>query len=259
VHGQALSVKKPSGRTIPLSLPRRWVGDFVAFSQNIPTVAVGKTLKVKALFDARLKCSNPPAWCSLITKSFGIASARLPELRRTYLTFPGPHLYEHPESVAAIVVSREYLGEPAVFMGLMQAPEELALAEIQTRLRKLKEGPFAEIGSYRRLIRTTRLPRPLRRLLWWYGLCALGKQKSTNFGTFSVSSVRSSGITVLQFLSPITTALYYDSPDPAGELKVQMAFDHRVFDGETAGRALDKLEKVLNNEMVAEITKSSGR
>jgi len=259
VHGQALRMKKPSGRTIPLSLPRRWIGDLVAFSQKVPTVAVERTLRVKALTDARGSVSNPPGWCAIFTKSFGIVSARFPELRRSYLNFPFARLYEHPQSVAALVVGRDFQGEDAVFLGLMQAPETLSLPEIQRRVRQLKESPIKEMGSYRRLIRTTKFPWPIRRMLWWYGLCVSGKQKSTNFGTYSVNSVRTMGIRMIQFLVPITSTLYYSSPGADGELNIQMAFDHRVFDALTAGRALAELEKVLNNEMVAEITKSSGR
>jgi len=251
-------MKKPSGHTIPLSLPRRWIGDLAAFSQKVPTVAAEGVMRVKTIANARRGVPRPPGWCSLITKSFGIVSSRIPELRRTYLGFPYPRLYEHPCSVAAIVINRDFQGEPAVFMGLMQAPENLPLGEIATRLRQLKESPCSEIGSYRRLIRTTRLPRPVRRLLWWYGLCVGGKQKATVFGTFSVNTVATMRGRCIQFLTPITSTLYYGSPGSAGELMIQLAFDHRVFDGSTANRAFNELESVLNNEMVAEIEAASG-
>lgn len=245
-------MKKPAGHSIPLSLPRRWIGDLAAFSRNVPIVVVEKSLNVKALWEARRKVADPPGWCALVTRSFGLVSARQPELRRSYLGFPFPRLYEHPQSVAAIVVGRDFLGEPAVFLGLIQGPESIPLPDVQARVRQLKEGPVTDIGSYRRLIRTTKLPRPARRLLWWYGLCVSGKQKSTIFGTFSVNSVRTMGIRMMQFLSPITTSLYYDSPDGEGKMKIQMVFDHRVFDAATAGRALGELEKVLNDEMAGE-------
>jgi hypothetical protein len=249
---------KPAGRTIPLSLPRRWVGDLAAFSQNVPTVAGEKILRVKALAAARRGVPRPPSWGSLVTKAFGIVSARTPELRRSYLSFPFPRLYEHPSSVAAIVANREFHGEPAVFLGLMQVPESLSLREIEARLRQLRESPFDQIGSYRRLIRTTRLPRPVRRLLWWYGLCVAGKEKSRTFGTFAVNSLPSKSVRLTHFLNPITSMLYYGSSGTAGELAMQMAFDHRVFDGVTAVRALSELQGVLNGEMVAEVAGAWG-
>ena len=244
---------RPSGRTIPLSLPRRWIGDLAAFSRNVPTVAGEKILRVKALAGARRRVPMPPSWGSLVTKAFGIVSARIPELRRSYLSFPFPRLYEHPVSVAAIVVNRDFHGEPAVFLGLMQAPESLSLREIESRLRQFRESPFEQIGCYRRLIRTTRLPRPVRRLLWWYGLCVAGKERSCTFGTFAVNSLPSKRGRLTHFLNPITSMLYYGSSGTADELSVQMPFDHRVIDGITSIRALSELQRVLNGEMVEEV------
>jgi hypothetical protein len=245
-------VRKPAGRTIPLSLPRRWIGDLVAFSRRVPTVAVERTLHVPDLVKARRNAAQPPGWCPLVTRAFGLVSARQPELRRSYLEFPFPRLYEHPFSVASLVINREFQGEPAVFPGLMQAPETLSLREIEARLKHFTTGPMEEIGCYRRLIRTTKLPRPLRRFLWWYGLCTTGKQKSALFGTFSVNSVASMRMEVSQFLTPITTSLYFDLPG-AGKLKVHLAVDHRVFDGIIMSRALGQLERVLNTEMAEEV------
>ena len=242
------------GRTIPLSLPRRWVGDLLAFSQRVPTVAGEKILRLRPLMEARRSANYRPSWCALVTKSFGIVSSRIPELRRSYLGFPYPRLYEHAVSVAAIAVNREFQGEPAVFMGLMQAPENRSLREIDAHLVELTKGPHGEIGCYRRLIRTTRLPRPIRRLLWWYGLCVDGKQKSCIFGTFSVNSTASMRFQVRQFVTPITSTLYYSSVGANGDMPVQMAIDHRVFDGVTVGRAFAELEKVLTKDMVAEIS-----
>lgn len=245
-------MRKPSGRTLPLSLPRRWIGDLVAFSRRVPTVAFERTLRVPDLIEARRNAADPPGWCPLVTRAFGLVSSRQPELRRSYLEFPFPRLYEHPFSVAAIAINREFQGEPAVFPGLMQAPENLSLREIEARVKQFTSGPIEELGCYRRLIRTTKLPRPLRRLLWWYGLCTTGKQKSAIFGTFSVNSVASLRMEVTQYLTPITTAIYYDLPR-SGKLKVRLAIDHRVFDGAIMSRALGQFEKVLNTEMAAEV------
>jgi hypothetical protein len=41
-------------------------------------------------------------------------------------------------------------------------------------------------------------------------------------------------------------------------MDLQFAFDHRVFDGHTAGRAVSELEAVLNHELVQEIRARSG-
>ena len=241
------------GRTIPLSLPRKWICDLLEFSQRVPTVAAERVLDVRALAAARKKVSSQPRWCSVIMKSFGLASQCIPELRRSYLEFPYSHLYEHPSSVASVVIQRDFLGEPAVLTGLIQAPETLPLAELELRMHHLNCLPFEDIGSYRRLIRTTKLPRPLRRLVWWYGLSVSGRTKSKVFGTFSCNSVAKMQIQMRQFVTPITTSLYYDAVSKAGELTVQMIIDHRVFDASVVGRALGELESILNSEMVEEV------
>ncbi len=248
---------KKAGRTISLSLPRRWIGDLAAFSRHVPTVGGEKILHVKKCALARRRVVNAPSWCACLTKAFGVASARFPELRRSYLSFPYPRFYEHPTSVAAIVVNREYFGEPAVFLGLMQAPENISLKEVDFNLRELRERPFQEVGCYRRLIRVSRLPFPVRRLLWWFGLSATGKYKSKLFGTFAVNSYASSRFRVTHFMSPITTMFYYGTSGVFGEIVIQMAFDHRVFDGATAFRISVEAEKILNNEIAEEIAVGS--
>ena len=41
--------------------------------------------------------------------------------------------------------------------------------------------------------------------------------------------------------------------DADGSLAVRLNFDHRVFDGGVAARALSRLERVLNSAMLAEL------
>ncbi len=227
--------------------------DILAFSQEVPTVAVERILNIQTLATARKRLASPPRWCALIMKSFGLASQRIPELRRSYLGFPSSRLYEHPTSIASLVIQRDFFGEPAILPGLIQAPESLSLSELESKIQQLNSLPFHEIGCYRRLIRTTKLPRPLRRLLWWYGLSVSGRIKSKTFGTFSCNSVAKMQIQMRQFVSPITSSIYYDPRTTLGEITVQLAIDHRVFEAEVAGRALGELESLLNLEMVGEV------
>ena len=65
---------------------------------------------------------------------------------------------------------------------------------------------------------------------------------------------------MLQFMTPITSVIYFGAASQGtGEMPVQIAFDHRVFDGYTAGRALSELEGVLNKEIADETRQSSVR
>ena len=241
------------GRYLPLSLPRRWVGDMLYFSRGVPVVAGERTLRLRPLADARRETPFAPGWFALVTKGFGIVSARMPELRRAYMPYPWPRLYEHPFSVASVVINREYQGEPAACMCPVKKPEQQPLATLQAKLNALRTDPFEKHGSLRRLVRTSRFPRPVRRALWAVGLHATGPLRANTFGTFGVNSVAQMRSRMLQFVTPITSVLYYDSVNRDGEMVVQIAFDHRVFDGYTAGRALGELESVLNTELAAEV------
>ena len=241
------------GRSLPLSLPRKWMTDLVHFAARVPTVAVERTLRVAALAEARKSSRPSVGWGALLVKGMALVSERLPEMRRAYMGFPYQRLYEAPYSVASVVVDREYGGEHAVFFGTVRYPDRLSLAELQARLELFKSAPVETVGPFRRLIRTTGYPRPIRRLLWWVGLNCSGLMRAGNFGTFGVNSMAALRIRMVQTTIPITCNLFYDAVSKSGEMTVQLAFDHRVLDGYHAGRALGELESALNGELLAEV------
>src|SRR5580704_11289904 len=84
---------QPHGRSLPLSLPRRFIGDLVHFGRQVPTVPVERRMNVATLVAARQVASPRPSWCAIFTKAYGFVAAAWPELRRAYLAFPWPHLY----------------------------------------------------------------------------------------------------------------------------------------------------------------------
>ena len=54
-----------------------------------------------------------PSWCAIFTKAYAVVAARYPELRRAYLKFPFPRLYEHlnPMPYAKAVEMEVFLAE----------------------------------------------------------------------------------------------------------------------------------------------------
>jgi hypothetical protein len=58
---------------------------------------------------------------------------------------------------------------------------------------------------------------------------------------------------MLTMTTPITLCVYYGAVSRDGEMPVQFAFDHRVFDGYTAGQIGYESERVLNNEIATEL------
>jgi hypothetical protein len=241
------------GRFVPMSLPRKWTADLLYFAAKSRTVAVQRTLRVRDLAEARRASGLSVGWAALLTKGLGIVSMRVPELRWSYMPLPWPHFYEAPHSVASIVVDREFGGEHAVLLAPMLHPERLPLAAIQEKLDHFKTAPIESVSPFRRLIRTTKFPWPIRRLLWRIGLYGSGLMRARNFGTFGVNSMALLRVTLVQAMSPITATLYYDAVTQDNGLPVQLLFDHRVFDGYIAGKALGELEKVLNTEVLSEL------
>ena len=126
-------------------------------------------------------------------------------------------------------------------------------SELHDLLHRCKAGPAEQFEPYRRLIGVSRLPGPLRRLLWGVGLNVSGDLRARLFGTFGVSVTAGAGAAALMLYAPVTTILWYGPLDETGRLDVRLAFDHRVMDGMTIARALAELEEVMHDVIVPEL------
>jgi hypothetical protein len=240
------------GRAIPLSISRRLVIDLLYFAKGIPTVPVQRRMSLGPLMAARAACRDRPRWTAMFTKAFALMADEFPEMRRAYVKMPWPHLYEYPISNAAIIVEREYNGEPALFSLSIKEPARRPLHGIGNELERAATGPVEDIGEFRRAIQVARLPRPLRRTLWWIGL-NVGRQRGNYFGTFALSVYSALGAESLHPLSPLTTLLTYGVMDSGGHLDVRIVYDHRVMNGATVARALGRLEEILNSVILKEV------
>ncbi len=242
-----------SGHRLGLSVPRRFVCDLMRAARHTPIVTFERRMDLSEVDRARKELSNPPAWALLFAKAYAAVAAACPELRRAYMRAPWPHLWEADECVASVAVEREYRGEPGVFFGFFKAPDRRPLAQMAAELHEWKTKPVEEVPAFRRQIRFTRLPLPVRRFLWWYATVWSGKIKAKNFGTFGVSLTGASGATALNLIGPLAVALNTGVLQDGGALDVRLHFDHRVMDGMTAARALAAMEARLRREIVAEL------
>ena len=168
------------------------------------------------------------------------------------LGLPWPHLREYPTTIARIAVEREYQNEPCVFFARIADPASLPLWEIHSRIRQFAEAPIPTIPTFRKMLSVAWWPRPVRRALLWLGL-NLPRTRPGQFGTFGLSVYSSLGAESLHPLSPLTTTLNYGVIDPDGTVWVRLIYDHRVVDGATVARALDRLEKVLTGPILGEL------
>ncbi|HYT89454.1 MAG TPA: hypothetical protein VEL76_12175 [Gemmataceae bacterium] len=240
---------EPFGRNLPLSLPRRLIGDMMHFAQQVPSVPVQRRMNIAPLVAARREAVPRPSWCALFTKAYALVAAARPELRRAYLSFPWPHLYEHPSSVASIAIERRIGDEDAVLFAQIRGVEEHTPEQLDRFLKECKETPIERVGMFRRALRVSRLPRILRRFLWWLGLNWSGYKRARNWGTFGVSVYSGLGAEGLHPLSPLTTTLNYGVISEDGTVDVRIIYDHRVLDGSNVARALAELEQVLNEDI----------
>ncbi len=128
----------------------------------------------------------------------------------------------------------------------------LALTEVDAQIRQAKDAPIGEVPAFRKILRVTRLPLPLRRLMWLVGL-NFGRQRANWFGSFGVTSVAAYGAGELHALSPGPFILSYGVVAPDQTIDVVIRWDHRITDAALIAKALTRLEQVLNSEIAAEL------
>jgi hypothetical protein len=244
------------GRPISLSPQRQFICDLTAVAQAVPTIPMQRRMSLGTVVAARTASSLRLSWTAIFTKAYAKVATAVPELRRAYVKFPKPHLYEYPASVASIAFERVYRGENGVFIGRIKDPAGLSLEELHRAIRSFQEVDIEQCKDFQRLLRISRLPGTLRRLLWWVSL-NIGRQRGNYFGTFGVTACSALGAELLHPLSPLTTTLTYGVIEPDGRVDVRLLFDHRVMDGATVARALKLLEGELTGAVCEEMQRLS--
>jgi hypothetical protein len=246
-------MSQPAGFRIPLSLPRRLICDYLHFAKKVPSIPVQRRMHLSSVVAARAAASARPSWAAIFIKAYAFVTDAWPQLRRTYISFPWPHLYQHPINMTSVAIERSVGDEDAVLFIHLRQPECLSLLEIDARLRHAKEAPLESIGSFRRLLLISRLPRPIRRLAWWIGMNISGRKRAHFMGTAGVTTYSGLGAASLHPLSLLTSTLNYSVIEPDGSVDVRIIYDHRTLDGSLIARALGDLERILTHEIVAEL------
>jgi hypothetical protein len=239
------------GRAVKLSLRRRIVVDFLYFGKKAPTVPVERQIDIAAVQAARAGCAERPHWSAIFAKAFAIAARDIPALRRAYLSFPFPHLYEYPVSVANLAIERSFEGEAAVCPLLIKDPAACTLAEISGALDHAKSAPLTDLPRLRTMLSVARLPWPLRRALYAMVLNS-GRHRCNYMGTFGLSTFGPYGAAPMRAISPFTSFLT-GGPFDGGRVNIRGTFDHRVLDGTLMARALVRTEHALNTAILDEL------
>jgi hypothetical protein len=243
----------PRGRTLPLSPGRRLVIETLHHARKVPSLPLARTLNIAAVIEARAAARPAPSWFAIFMKAQSIVSRRCPELRRAYLTWPYPRLYEHATTVCSFPVEREWEGETIVLGGKVRSPENRPLPDLDRKLQYLKEVPLQTYTNFRQALLVARLPWLVRRFAHWVGLNFSGRLRERRFGTFAMSTLGTFGIEQLHPLTYLTTYFTFGPIRPGGDVEVKLVYDHRVMDGRTVARCLNELNDVLHTEIVTEL------
>jgi hypothetical protein len=240
------------GTVRKISILRRLVADLMHASIGVPFVSLTRTLNIRPLLEARALAAQPPGWAAIFVKGFCLVAQEQPVLRTLYAKWPWPHLYELPRSVGMVAIARVEDGEDCVLPQKIPAADKLPITEVDALIRHAKDAPIAEVPAFRKILRATRLPLPLRRLIWLTGL-NIGRQRANYFGSFGVTSVAAYGPGELQALSPGPYIVSYGAAGPDQTIDVMIRWDHRITDAALIAKALTRLEQVLNTEISAEL------
>jgi hypothetical protein len=242
------------GQVRRISLPRRFIVDLMHASMGVPFVSLSRVINIRPLTEARASAGLAPGWSAIFTKAFAVVAKEQPILRTLYAKWPRPHFYELPRSVGMVAIARVEDGCDCILPERVMAPDEMALTDVHAHIQRAKDAPLEEIPFFRRIMKATRLPLPLRRFAWSLAR-NVGRFHANNFGSFSVTSVSAYGPGQLLAVSPGPFILSYGVVSPEHTVDVVIRWDHRITDAVFIAKALTRLEQVLNGEIAAEVRK----
>jgi hypothetical protein len=237
------------GKFKSINLARKLVIDLMHVS--VPLVVVKRTMKLERLVQARAQLAVRPGWMPILAKAICLVAREEPWLRTYYLRWPWPHFYELPRSVAMAAIIRDSFDKEVPMLLKVGAADEMPLSAIETLLQRGKNAPLDQVPDLDRVIRIMRLPMLLRRLIWAFGL-NIGRQRGNHFGTISITSIASLGSETVVANTPGPSLISYGMVR-GNTMELLLHWDHRIFDGIVAARALQRLEEVMNGEIADEL------
>jgi hypothetical protein len=243
----------PIGHTEALPLAQRYLGDLGRLALQAPMATVQRTALLTEAAAARACAAPRPHWSAVFTKALAFVAAAQPELRQIYLPYPHPRLYEHPCSVAAVLVERPLDEDVPALWARLRNPGQLGLLELDALLRRFKEEPADRVGQVRRIRSRSVWPSALRRLAWWRDAGLSGRRRARRLGTFAVASVGQWGTDLVDPLYPATAVLTYGAIDASGPVALRLKFDARVLTPGVAARILQDVERTLTCEVLLEL------
>jgi hypothetical protein len=238
-------------RWVPISINRRLVLDGLYFARRVPLFPAERTIDLAEVAVLRKHAAERISWAAVFVKAYAIVAQQHHPLRQTYIRWPWPHFVEEPNSTAMIVVNRQCRDEDRICWGHIGQPETKSLLEIQSQLDAYQSQPVEQI--FRKQVTLSKLPTPVRRLLYWLNMNFGGRKRAKRLGTFTMSTLAGQGAENRGHQTFLTTSLTYGPLNERNQMNVALLCDHRVVDGIVAARALNELETVLCTQIAAEL------
>jgi hypothetical protein len=233
----------PPSRALP--------SDIASIGRRIPIARAELIVDLSLLSNSRSLASPRISWAAVFARAYGLVTDEVPCLRQTYMAWPFPHIYQHAQSTAMIAIQRDESPSPRLCFGRIVNPGGQSLTAVQSVLDRYQREPVAK--TFRKQVLFSRMPSPLRRLIWWLVMNVSGRRRSRQLGTFSISSLAGQGVFNRDHPTVCTSGLSYGPLGPRGECLLTLAYDHRLMDGMQAARALHRLRDHLQHTMVDEL------
>lgn len=240
------------GKTFAVPQSRRSTLDLLELSQQTPAVSHYRRLEIPRLTSVRASAKQRISWPVLFFKAYANVVAATPDLRRVYVPYPFPRLYEHPVPVGRMTVPRSIDNVEGVFLSHVLEPNQKPLSELHNELRGIMTLPIDEQPRLRAQARLAQLPRFLRRSLWstlrWDGYW-----RTRWMGNFLLTTVSKFGAIAITPPVLSNSTISFGPVDDNGGVDVVLAYDHRATDGAFIAKAFDQLQIELETTIAAEL------
>ena len=240
-------------RTRRLKLPRsrRLTIDVLHYNRRVPTCAHDRRCDLSRVAQLRSQLPVRISWSLLFIKAFAIVAAKKSLLRQTYVSWPWPHILEHPHSVGMLATQRDHGGEPWLFWSRFVKPELRSLIDLQQKLDQFQTQPVEQVFAQQWQL--SALPTWLRRCIWWWTFNMAGKKRANRVGTFFLTTLAGKGVEIQNPPAFLTSNLTFGPLGDSGYCRVTISYDHRLMDGAYIADTLIELEATLNGEIAREL------
>ncbi len=242
----------PTVTTTRRPVGRGAVNDVAVLARAIPLFPVDREMRLAVVADARAAAPRRIGWAACFLKAYAMVAREQPLLRSWLVRGLRSRLATASQSVATLAINRpDEHGADRLFFARLASPDMLPLTAVQAFVDRHATAPVDEL--FRRQLELEMVPGWLRRTILRWNMSSASPKRPGRIGTFSMSSL--AGFSAGNHFHPTlcTTSLCQGPLDDAGRCRVTLIADHRVLDGATVAKGLQRLEEVLGREIAAEL------